>query len=57
VSYVPDAGFFHRTRRLWDAIGQEPRVQLGGDIFMFGGLEAPAASQTGPHVAGSNWAT
>lgn len=44
VSYVPDAGFFHRTRRLWDAIGQEPRVQLGGDIFMFGGLEAAVAS-------------
>lgn len=44
VSYVPDAGFFHRTRQLWDAIGQEPRVQLGGDIFMFGGLEAAVAS-------------
>mgnify|MGYP000981840079 CR=1 FL=1 len=44
VSYVPDAGFFHRTRRLWDAIGQEPRVQLGGDIFMFGGMEAAVAS-------------
>lgn len=44
VSYVPDAGFFHRTRELWDAIGQEPRVQLGGDIFMFGGMEAAVAS-------------
>lgn len=44
VSYVPDAGYFHRTRRLWDAIGQEPRVQLGGDIFMFGGMEAAVAS-------------
>lgn len=44
VSYVPDAGFFHRTKALWDAIGQEPNVQLGGDIFMFGGLEAAVAS-------------
>ena len=44
VSYVPDAGFFHRTRELWDAIGREPRVQLGGDIFMFGGMEAAVAT-------------
>lgn len=44
VSYVPDAGFFHRTKLLWDAVGQEPRVQLGGDIFMFGGMEAAVAS-------------
>lgn len=44
VSYVPDAGYFHRTRRLWDAIGHEPRVHLGGDIFMFGGLESAVAS-------------
>lgn len=44
VSYVPDAGFFHRTRRLWDAIGEEPRVQLGGDLFMFGGMEAAVAT-------------
>lgn len=44
VSYVPDAGFFHRTKALWDAIGKEPKVQLGGDIFMFGGLEAAVAS-------------
>ncbi|MFT3666981.1 protoporphyrinogen/coproporphyrinogen oxidase [Piscinibacter sp.] len=44
VSYVPDAGFFHRTRRLWDAVGTDPRVQLGGDIFMFGGMEAAVAS-------------
>lgn len=44
VSYVPDAGFFHRTRQLWDAVGQEPRVQLGGDVFMFGGMEAAVAS-------------
>lgn len=49
VSYVPDAGFFHRTRQLWDAIGREPRVQLGGDIFMFGGMEAAVAS--GEHAA------
>jgi protoporphyrinogen/coproporphyrinogen III oxidase len=44
VSYVPDAGFFHRTKALWEAVGREPRVQLGGDIFMFGGLEAAVAS-------------
>jgi oxygen-dependent protoporphyrinogen oxidase len=44
VSYVPDAGFFHRTRQLWDAVGREPRVHLGGDIFMFGGMEAAVAS-------------
>lgn len=44
VSYVPDAGFFHRTKQLWDAVGQEPRVQLGGDVFMFGGMEAAVAS-------------
>ena len=44
VSYVPDRGFFHRTKRLWDAIGSEPRVHLGGDIFMFGGMEAAVAS-------------
>jgi hypothetical protein len=44
VSYVPEAGFFHRTKKLWDAIGHEPRVQLGGDIFMFGGMEAAVAS-------------
>lgn len=44
VSYIPDAGFFHRTRQLWDAVGREPRVQLGGDVFMFGGLEAAVAS-------------
>ena len=44
VSYVPDAGFFHRTRKLWDAIGKEPRVHLGGDIFMFGGMEAAVAT-------------
>ena len=44
VSYVPDAGFFHRTKALWEAIGKEPRVQLGGDVFMFGGLEAAVAS-------------
>jgi protoporphyrinogen oxidase len=44
VSYVPDSDFFHRTKALWDAIGNEPRVQLGGDIFMFGGLEAAVAS-------------
>jgi protoporphyrinogen oxidase len=44
VSYVPDAGFFHRTKQLWEVIGKEPRVQLTGDIFMFGGLEAAVAS-------------
>lgn len=44
VSYVPDRGFFHRTKRLWDAVGAEPHVQLGGDIFMFGGMEAAVAS-------------
>ncbi len=44
VSYVPDSGYFHRTRQLWDAVGKEPRVQLGGDIFMFGGMEAAVAS-------------
>ncbi|MET0659758.1 MAG: FAD-dependent oxidoreductase [Steroidobacteraceae bacterium] len=43
VSYVPDAGFFHRTKQLWDAVGREPRVQLGGDLFMFGGMEAAVA--------------
>lgn len=44
TSYVPDQDFFHRTKKLWDAVGQEPRVQLGGDIFMFGGMEAAVAS-------------
>ena len=44
VSYVPDAGYFHRTRQLWDAVGREPRVHLGGDIFMFGGMESAVAS-------------
>lgn len=44
VSYIPDAGFFRRTRILWDHIGQDPRVQLGGDLFMFGGMEAAVAS-------------
>lgn len=44
TSYVPEQDFFHRTRALWDAVGQEPRVQLGGDIFMFGGMEAAVAS-------------
>jgi protoporphyrinogen/coproporphyrinogen III oxidase len=37
---LPDPGFFRRTRRLWDAIGTEPRVHLGGDLFNFGSLEA-----------------
>lgn len=44
VSYVPDAGYFHRTKELWEAVGREPRVHLAGDIFMFGGLEAAVAS-------------
>jgi protoporphyrinogen oxidase len=44
VSYVPDAGFFHRTKQLWDAVGREPRVHLGGDIFMFGGMESAVAT-------------
>src|SRR5690606_19363859 len=37
---LPDPGFFRRPRRLRDAIGPESRVQLGGDIFNFGSLEA-----------------
>ncbi|UCV23606.1 protoporphyrinogen/coproporphyrinogen oxidase [Ferribacterium limneticum] len=44
TSYVPDSDFFHRTKKLWDAVGLEPRVHLGGDIFMFGGMEAAVAS-------------
>lgn len=40
ASYVPDPGFFHRTRKLWDAVGHEPRVHLGGDVFNFGSMEA-----------------
>lgn len=40
VCMVPTPGFFKRTRMLWDAVGQEPRVHLGGDIFNFGSMEA-----------------
>jgi len=36
----PDAGNFRRASRLWDRIGQEPRVHLGGDIWNFGSMEA-----------------
>lgn len=42
--YIPDPGFFHRTLELWDAIGKEPRVHLGGDIFNFGSMEAAVVS-------------
>lgn len=40
VCMLPTPGFFKRTRTLWDAVGQEPRVHLGGDIFNFGSMEA-----------------
>jgi oxygen-dependent protoporphyrinogen oxidase len=40
VCMLPTPGFFKRTRALWDAVGQEPRVHLGGDIFNFGSMEA-----------------
>ena len=40
VCMVPTPGFFRRTRVLWDAVGQEPRVHLAGDIFNFGSMEA-----------------
>lgn len=39
----PDPGFFHRTSKLWDNIGREPRVHLGGEIFNYGTMEAAVA--------------
>jgi protoporphyrinogen oxidase len=41
---LPIPGFFQRTSQLWEAIGREPRVHLGGDIFNFGSLEAAVSS-------------
>jgi protoporphyrinogen oxidase len=48
VCMVPTPGFFKATRKLWNAVGQEPRVHLGGDIFNFGSMEAA--------VSGGNYA-
>lgn len=36
----PDPGFFQRTLKLWEAVGKEPHVHLGGDIFNYGSMEA-----------------
>ncbi|HUD28801.1 MAG TPA: NAD(P)/FAD-dependent oxidoreductase [Novosphingobium sp.] len=44
VCMVPTPGYFRRTRRLWDAVGEEPRVHLAGDIFNFGSMEAAVSS-------------
>lgn len=35
-----DPGYYRRTARLWEAIGSEPRVQLGGDMMNGGSMEA-----------------
>lgn len=44
VCMLPTPGFFRRTRQLWDAVGEEPRVHLAGDIFNFGSMEAAVSS-------------
>ena len=35
-----DPGYYRRTVKLWDAIGTEPRVHLGGDMMNGGSMEA-----------------
>jgi protoporphyrinogen oxidase len=35
-----DPGYYRRTVKLWDAIGSEPRVHLGGDMMNGGSMEA-----------------
>jgi len=35
-----DPGYYRRTARLWEAIGSEPRVHLGGDMMNGGSMEA-----------------
>lgn len=44
TSYLPDPGFFHRTSHLWNEIGREPRVHVGGDLFNFGSMESAVSS-------------
>lgn len=44
VCMLPTPGYFRRTQQLWDAVGQEPRVHLAGDIFNFGSMEAAVSS-------------
>jgi protoporphyrinogen oxidase len=36
---LPVPGHFRRARAFWDAIGQEPRVHLAGDMFIYGSME------------------
>ena len=35
-----DPGFYRRTARLWEAVGDEPHVHLGGDMMNGGSMEA-----------------
>lgn len=37
---LSDPGYYHRTAKLWEAIGTEPRVHLGGDMMNGGSMEA-----------------
>lgn len=37
---LPAPGHFRLTRELWDTVGREPRVQLSGDMFVYGSLES-----------------
>lgn len=36
---IPAPGHFRLVRELWDAVGQEPRVHLTGDMFIYGSME------------------
>lgn len=37
---LSDPGYYRRTAKLWEAIGSEPRVHLGGDMMNGGSMEA-----------------
>ena len=41
--HLPVPGHFRITRQLWEDIGKEPRVHLGGDMFIYGSLESAVA--------------
>lgn len=49
TAYYADTGFYGRTQRLVEALDGSPRVQLGGDVFAGGSLEA--AVTWGEHAA------
>ena len=39
----PVPATFRITKQLWEAVGEEPRVHLGGDMFIYGSLESAVA--------------